>query len=102
VIQGLRREAIDESGLFLAEGNSVARLAPLLPTNTRGEPSMDDRRVVSWIMLVLKSGGRWVDVPVAYRPRKILCNRFVRLAAKGVWANIFVLWHRPGVIPLTS
>jgi transposase len=66
-----------------------ARLKPLLPTDTRGKPRVDDRRVISGIVHVLKSGGRWVDAPEAYGPRKTLYNRFVRWAAKGVWVDIF-------------
>ncbi len=50
---------------------------------------MDDRRVISGIVHVLKSGGRWVDAPPVYGPRKTLYNRFVRWAAKGVWEDIF-------------
>jgi len=63
--------------------------APLLPTDTRGKPRVDDRRVISGIVHVLKSGGRWVDAPAVYGPRKTLYNRFVRWAAKGVWTDIF-------------
>jgi transposase len=65
------------------------RLEPLLPTDTRGKPRVDDRRVISGIVHVLKSGGRWVDAPDVYGPRKTLYNRFVRWAAKGVWIDIF-------------
>jgi transposase len=66
-----------------------SRLAPLLPNDTRGVPRVDDRRVISGIVHVLKSGGRWADAPTVYGPRKTLYNRFVRLAAKGVWLDIF-------------
>jgi len=66
-----------------------ARLAPHLPTDTRGKPRVDDRRVISGIIHVLKSGGRWVDAPAVYGPRKTLYNRFVRWAAKSVWTEIF-------------
>src|SRR4051812_16338128 len=66
-----------------------ARLKPLLPTDTRGKPRVDDRRVISGIVHVLKSGGRWIDAPAIYGPHKTLYNRFVRWAAKGVWINIF-------------
>jgi transposase len=45
--------------------------------------------VISGIVHVLKSGGRWVDAPHVYGPRKTLYNRFVRWAAKGVWVDIF-------------
>ena len=66
-----------------------ARLEPFLPTDTRGKLRVDDRRVISGIIHVLKSGGRWVDAPEIYGPRKTLYNRFVRWAAKGVWSDIF-------------
>lgn len=66
-----------------------ARLAPLLPNKPRGVPRVDDRRVISGIVHVLKSGGRWVDAPACYGPRKTLYNRFVRWTAKGVWSDVF-------------
>ncbi|MGH6629088.1 MAG: IS5 family transposase, partial [Burkholderiales bacterium] len=55
----------------------------------RGVPRVDDRRVISGIVHVLKSGGRWADAPDVYGPRKTLYNRFVRWAAKGVWTDVF-------------
>jgi hypothetical protein len=45
--------------------------------------------VISGIVHVLKSGGRWVDAPRDYGPKKTLYNRFVRWAAKGVWVTLF-------------
>jgi transposase len=66
-----------------------ARLMPHLPTDTRGKPRVDDRRVISGIIHVLRSGCRWVDAPAVYGPRKTLYNRFVRWSAKGIWTNIF-------------
>lgn len=51
---------------------------------------VDDRRVISGIIHVVKSGGRWVDAPPCYGPRKTLYNRFVRWAAKGVWQDPFI------------
>jgi transposase len=66
-----------------------AKIAPHLPTDTRGKARVDDRRVISGIVHVLKSGGRWVDVPSLYGPRKTLYNRFVRWAGKGVWVRLF-------------
>jgi transposase len=62
---------------------------PHLPTDTRGKPRVDDRRVISGITHVLKSGGRWVDAPAEYGPKKTLYNRSVRWAAKGVWSKLF-------------
>jgi transposase len=74
---------------FWLNDDQFARLEPLLPTDTRGKPRVDDRRVISGIVHVLKSGGRWTDAPEVYGPRKTLYNRFVRWAAKGVWTDIF-------------
>jgi transposase len=77
------------SDVFWLSDAQFSRLKPLLPSNTRGVPRVDDRRVISGIVHVLKSGGRWVDAPDVYGPRKTLYNRFVRWADKGVWTDIF-------------
>ena len=66
-----------------------ARIEPYLPRDTRGKPRVDDCRVISGIVHVLKSGGRWIDAPPDYGPRKTLYNRYVRWAAKGVWVDLF-------------
>ncbi len=65
------------------------RIRPHLSTDTRGKARVDDRRVISGIVHVLKSGGRSVDAPAVYGPRKTLYNRFVRCAEKGVWEKLF-------------
>jgi transposase len=75
-------------GYWLSE-EQFARLRPLLPNDTRGVERQDDRGVISGIVQVLRSGGRWADAPAEYGPRKTLYNRFVRWAAKGVWQDVF-------------
>jgi transposase len=74
---------------FWLTDEQVGRLLPHLPTDTRGKPRVDHRRVISGIIHVIKSGGRWVDAPEVYGPRKTLDTRFQRWAAKGVWSDIF-------------
>ena len=74
-------------GFWLSDAQ-WARLAPLLPNKPRGVPRVDDRRVISGIV-ALQSGGRWIDVPTEYGPRKTLYNRFVRWSAKGIWQELF-------------
>jgi transposase len=74
---------------FWLSDEQFGRLEPHLPTDTRGKPRVDDRRVISGIIHVVKSGGRWVDAPSVYGPRKTLYNRFQRWSAKGVWSAIF-------------
>ena len=76
-------------GFWLSD-TQWARLAPLLPNKSRGVPRVDDRRVISGtIVVALQSGGRWIDVPTGYGPRKTLYNRFVSWSAKGVWHELF-------------
>ena len=72
---------MDLSEFWLSEAQ-FERLRPLLPDKVRGVARVDDRRVISGIIHVVKSGGRWVDAPACYGPRKTLYNRFVRWAAK--------------------
>ena len=79
---------MDRDSFWLSD-EQFARLKPHLPSDTRGKPRVDDRRVISGIIHVLKCGCRWIDAPSAYGPRKTLYNRFVRWAAKGVWEDIF-------------
>lgn len=76
--------------LFWLTDQQFERLRPLLPTDTRGVPRVDDRRVISGIVHVLRSGCRWKDAPRdVYGPHKTLYNRFVRWADKGVWEGLF-------------
>ena len=69
--------------LFWLTDRQWARLSPLLPQDTRGVPRVDDRRVISGIVHVLKSGCRWADAPPVYGPRKTLYNRFPLFDASG-------------------
>ena len=76
-----------------------AKIAAHLPTDTCGKARVDDRGVISGIIQVLKSGGRWVDAPPDYGPRKTLYNRFVRWAEKGVWVGVFEALAQAGGPP---
>lgn len=86
------------SEFWLSE-EQFERLRPLLPDKVRGVPRVDDRRVISGIIHVLKSGGRWADAPACYGPRKTLYNRFVRWAVKGIWQELFVTLASTGGPP---
>ena len=77
------------SDLFWFSDAQWARIEPLLPTNTRGLKRVDDRRVLSGIVHVIRSGRRWADAPAEYGPRKTLYNRFKRWAERGIWEDIF-------------
>lgn len=84
---------------FWLNDGQWARLSPLLPNKWRGVPRVDDRRVISGIIHVLRSGCRWADAPCSYGPRKTLYNRFVRWAAKGVWSELFEVLAAAGGPP---
>jgi len=77
------------AGEFWLSGEQFGRLAPLLPTNTRGVARVDDRWVISGIVHVLMSVGCWVDAPACYGPKKPIYNRWARWAKKGVWQRAF-------------
>jgi transposase len=83
-------------GQFWLTDEQFAKIEPYLPRDTRGKDRVDDRRVISGIVQVLISGGRWVDAPPEYGPRKTLYNRFVRWADKGVWVRLFETLARAG------
>jgi transposase len=44
------------------------RIEPLLPRGRKGARRVGDRRVISGIMYMLKSGARWRDCPEIYGP----------------------------------
>ena len=75
--------------LFWLTDEHWAKIAPLLPTDVRGKPRVDDRRVISGILHVLKCGCRWSDCPAEYGPPTTIYNRFVRWAERGVWERLF-------------
>ena len=75
--------------LFWLSDDQWGRIAPLLPTDVRGKDRADDRRVISGILHVLKSGYRWCDCPPEYGPATTIYNRFVRWAERGVWERLF-------------
>ncbi len=85
--------------LFWLSDRAWASLEPHLPRGKPGKPRVDDRRVISGVIHVLKSGARWVDAPSLYGPHKTLYNRYVRWAAKGVWVDLFHALARAGGPP---
>ena len=64
-----------------------------------GKPRVDDQRLISGILHILKTGGRWRDVPPEYGPAKTIYNRYTRWARRGVWQRIFAEIAAAGPIP---
>jgi len=74
---------------FWLSDQQFERLQPLLPNKSRGVPRVDDRRVISGIVHVIKNGLMWRDAPSIYGPHKTLYNRFIRWSRAGVFDRIF-------------
>ena len=89
MIHGLPKGSRVNQDRFWLTDTQFSKIERHLPTDTRGKARVDDRRVISGIVHVLKSGGRWIDAPSEYGPKKTLYNRYVRWAAKGVWIDLF-------------
>jgi transposase len=66
-----------------------AVIEPLLPTDVRGVPRVDDRKVLSGIFWRLRTGAPWADLPERYGPHTTCYNRFVRWRKRGIWERIF-------------
>jgi len=66
----------------------VRRMEPHFPLS-HGVPRVDDRRVLSGIIFVIRNGLRWCDAPSDYGPHKTLYNRFIRWSRLGVFNRIF-------------
>mgnify|MGYP001807034445 FL=1 len=73
---------------FLLSSAQMRRLSPHFPLS-HGIPRVDDRRVLSGIIYVIRNGLQWRDAPTAYGPHKTLYNRFVRWSRMGVFDRIF-------------
>jgi putative transposase len=76
------------SDLIWLSERQLRRIEPFFPLS-HGIPRVDDRRVISGIVFVIRNGLRWRDAPAAYGPAKTLYNRFVRWSRLGVFDRIF-------------
>ena len=76
------------SDLFLLSEDQLNHIKRYFPY-PHGKPRVDDLRVISGIIHVLKRGLQWRDAPAEYGPHKTLYNRFVRWSKMGVFDKIF-------------
>jgi transposase len=74
--------------LFWLSDEQLTRIERYFP-KSHGVPRVDDRKVLSGIIFVLKNGLRWRDAPPPYGPHKTLYNRFIRWSKMGVFDRIF-------------
>ena len=76
---------IDLFWLSQAQMRRIERHFPL----SHGVARVDDRRVISGIVFVIRNGLRWRDAPKEYGPHKTIYNRFIRWSRLGVFNRIF-------------
>lgn len=75
-----------------------ARIKRYFPYS-HGVKRVDDLRVISGIIYVIKNGLRWSDAPEGYGPHKTLYNRFMRWSRLGVFNKIFAALAKEGGPP---
>jgi transposase len=75
------------SDLLMLTPAQMRRIEPFFPLS-HGVPRVDDRRVLSGILFVIRNGLRWRDAPADYGPHKTLYNRFIRWSRLGVFNRI--------------
>ena len=83
--------------IWLSEAQ-MRRIKPYFPLS-HGVPRVDDRRIVSGIIFVIKNGLRWRDAPADYGPPKTIYNRFIRWSRLGVFNKIFAALSAKGGKP---
>ncbi|WP_215769450.1 transposase, partial [Gluconobacter sp. P5E10] len=57
------------SDMFLLSESQMERIEPFFPL-AHGVARVDDRRVLSGIVYVIRNGLQWKDAPKAYGPHK--------------------------------
>jgi putative transposase len=86
--------------LIWLSDDQMARIEPYFPLS-HGIARVDDRKVLSGIVFVIRNGLRWRDAPLDYGPHKTLYNRFVRWSFLGVFDRIFSHLAAESAVPDT-
>ena len=80
---------------FLLSEDQMGRISPFFPLS-HGKPRVDDRRVLSGIVYVIRNGLMWRGAPASYGPHKTIYNRFIRWSRMGVFARILIELAKQG------
>src|SRR3954464_10543514 len=86
------------ANLFRLDDLAWGTIEPLLPSNQPGARRVDDRRVISGIGHVRRSGCRWRDCPIEYGPYTTVYNRFNRWSRRKIWQRIYATLVEQGRI----
>lgn len=85
--------------LFWLSDEAWAAIELHLPRSEPAKPRVDDRRVMSGILHVLKTGCRWRGVPAAYGPPTTVGNRYHCWTRRGIWQRIIQNMSACGPVP---
>jgi transposase len=88
--------------LFWLSDEAWSAIEPHLPKNQPGARRVDDRRVISGILHVLKVGCRWCDCPAEYGPSTTVYNRFNRWSRRGFWLKLLEALVDAGAVTRSS
>jgi transposase len=86
------------SDLYWLSPAQMHRIEPYFPLS-HGVARVDDRKVISGIIFVIRNGLRWRDAPKDYGPHKTIYNRFIRWSRLGVFNKIFAALAAKGGKP---
>ena len=86
------------SVLFWLTDEQWASIEPRLPRNQPGARRVDDRRVISGILHVLKTGCRWCDCPRDFGPPTTVYNRFNRWSRRRFWVDLLEALAASGAV----
>lgn len=75
------------SDLIWLSDAQMKRISPYFPLS-HGIARVDDRRVLSGIISVIRDGLHWRDAPSDYGPHKTIYHRFIRWSRLGVFNRI--------------
>lgn len=84
--------------LFSLSNEAWASSEPHLPQNKPGAGRVDDRRVISGIVHVLKFSCRWCDCVADFGQPTTICNRFNRWLPRGFWLQLLAALVDAGVV----
>ena len=87
------------NNLFWLTDEQWQTIKSFLPTRHTGPRRVDDRRLISGIVSVLRSGCRWRDCPREYGPHTTIYNRFNRWSSRELCQTIFAALVSVGEAP---
>lgn len=86
------------SDLFWLSQAQMRLIEPYFPLS-HGIARVDDRKVISGIIFVIRNGLRWRDAPKDYGPHKTIYNRFIHWSRLGVLTAFSLNWRAKAASP---